>query len=61
LWDIFIINSVEQLQTLPKSQSEIDISPFLKTQKTSTDRVKAQKCDKMDGAEKLLSISQCPL
>jgi hypothetical protein len=27
------INSVEQLQTLPKTQSEIDISPFLKTQK----------------------------
>jgi hypothetical protein len=34
LWDVFIINSVEQLQTLPKTQSEIDISPFLKTQKT---------------------------
>ena len=33
LWDVFIINSVEQLQTLPKSRSEIDISPFLKTQK----------------------------
>jgi hypothetical protein len=32
LWYIFIINSVEQLQTLPKTQSEIDISPFLKTQ-----------------------------
>jgi hypothetical protein len=32
LWDVFIINSVEQLQTLPKTQSEIDISPFLKTQ-----------------------------
>ena len=31
LWDVFIINSVEQLQTLPKTQSEIDISPFLKT------------------------------
>ena len=30
LWDVFIINSVEQLQTLPKTQSEIDISPFLK-------------------------------
>ena len=28
LWDVFIINSVEQ----PKTQSEIDISPFLKTQ-----------------------------
>jgi hypothetical protein len=28
-----IVNSVEQLQTLPKTQSEIDISPFLKTQK----------------------------
>jgi hypothetical protein len=26
---------VEQLQTLPKTQSEIDISPFLKTQKPS--------------------------
>ena len=35
LWDVFIINSVEQLQTLPKIQSEIDISPFLKTQKPS--------------------------
>jgi hypothetical protein len=33
LWDDFIINSVGQLQTLPKTQSEIDISPFLKTQK----------------------------
>ena len=33
LWDVFIINSVKQLQTLPKTQSEIDISPFLKTQK----------------------------
>jgi len=32
LWDVFIINSVEQLQTLPKTQSEVDISPFLKTQ-----------------------------
>jgi len=32
LWGDFIINSVEQLQTLPKTQSEIDISPFLKTQ-----------------------------
>ena len=29
LWDVFIINSVEQLQTLPNTQSEIDISPFL--------------------------------
>ena len=29
------MNSVEQLQTLPKTQSEIDISPFLKTQKPS--------------------------
>ena len=36
LWDVFIINSVEQLQTLPKAQSEIDISPFLKTQKPSS-------------------------
>jgi hypothetical protein len=36
LWDIFIINSVEQLQTLPKTKSEIDISPFLKTQKPSS-------------------------
>ena len=35
LWDVFIINSVEQLQTLPKTQSEIDISLFLKTQKPS--------------------------
>ena len=35
LWDVFIINSVEQLQTLPKTQSEMDISPFLKTQKPS--------------------------
>jgi hypothetical protein len=35
LWDVFSINSVEQLQTLPKTQSEIDISPFLKTQKPS--------------------------
>ena len=32
LWDVFIINSVEQLQTLPKTQSEIDISLFLKTE-----------------------------
>jgi hypothetical protein len=32
---VFIINNVEQLQTLPKTQSEIDISPFLKTQKPS--------------------------
>ena len=29
LWDVFIINSVEQLQTLPKTQSEIDISPLV--------------------------------
>ena len=29
LWDVFIINSVEQLQTRPKTHSEIDISPFL--------------------------------
>ena len=37
LWDVLIINSVEQLQTLPKTQSEIDINPFLKTKKkTST-------------------------
>ena len=35
LWDVFVINIVEQLQTLPKTQSEIDISPFLKTQKPS--------------------------
>ena len=35
LWDVFIINSVEQLRTLPKTQSDIDISPFLKTQKPS--------------------------
>ena len=35
VWDVFIINSVEQLQTLPKTQSEIDINPFLKTQKPS--------------------------
>jgi hypothetical protein len=35
LCDVFIINSVEQLQTLPKTQSEIDISPFPKTQKPS--------------------------
>jgi hypothetical protein len=35
LWDVFIINSVEQLHTLPKTQSEIDISPFLKIQKPS--------------------------
>jgi hypothetical protein len=35
LWDVFIINSVKQLQTWPKTQSEIDISPFLKTQKPS--------------------------
>ena len=35
LCDVFIINSVEQLLTLPKTQSEIDISPFLKTQKPS--------------------------
>ena len=39
LWDDFIINSVEQLQTLPKTQSEIDISSFLKTQNTSSTRV----------------------
>jgi hypothetical protein len=38
LWDVFIINSVEQLQTLPNTQSEMDIiSPFLKTQKPSID------------------------
>jgi hypothetical protein len=36
LREVFIINSVEQLQTLPKTQSEIDISPFLKTQKPSS-------------------------
>jgi hypothetical protein len=36
LWDVYIINSVEQLQKLPKTQSEIDISPFLKTQKPSS-------------------------
>jgi hypothetical protein len=35
LLDVFIINSVEQLQTLPKTQSEIDIKPFLKTQTPS--------------------------
>ena len=35
LWDVFIINSVKKLQTWPKTQSEIDISPFLKTQKPS--------------------------
>ena len=35
LWDVFIINSVKQLQTWPNTQSEIDISPFLKTQKPS--------------------------
>jgi hypothetical protein len=29
------LSSVEQLQTLPKTQSEIDISPFLKTPKSS--------------------------
>jgi hypothetical protein len=29
------INSVEQHQTLPKTQPEIDISPFLKTQEPS--------------------------
>ena len=40
LWDVFIINSVEQLQTLPKTQSEIDISPFLKTQKPSSKKFK---------------------
>ena len=34
--DVFITNSVKQLQTLPKTQSEIDISPFLKTQKPSS-------------------------
>jgi hypothetical protein len=38
LWDVFIINSVEQLQTLAKTQSEIDISPFLKTEKKVEDR-----------------------
>ena len=36
LWDIFIIYSIEQLQTLPKTQSEIDIIPFLRTQKHSS-------------------------
>jgi hypothetical protein len=36
LWDVFIINSVKQLQTWPKTQSEINISPFLKTQKPSS-------------------------
>jgi hypothetical protein len=41
LWDVvFIINSVEQLQTLPKTQSEIDINPFLKTQKPSSTLVR---------------------
>jgi hypothetical protein len=39
LWDVFIINSVEQLQTLPKTQSEIDISPCLKTQKPSSTHI----------------------
>jgi hypothetical protein len=39
LWDVFIINGVEQLQTWPKTQSEIDISPFLKTQKPSSSLV----------------------
>ena len=34
LWDVFIINSVKQLQTWPKTQSEIDISPFCKNTKT---------------------------
>ena len=38
MWDVFIINSVEQLQTLAKTQSEIDISPFLKTEKKVEDR-----------------------
>jgi hypothetical protein len=35
LCDVFIINSIEQVQTSPKTQSEIDISPFLKTHKPS--------------------------
>ena len=36
LWDVFIINSVEQLHTLPKTQSEIDIyiKPISKNTKT---------------------------
>jgi hypothetical protein len=34
LWDVFIINSVEQLQTLPKTQSEIDNKPISKNTKT---------------------------
>ena len=35
LCDVFIINSVEQLQTLPKPQSEIDIyKPISKNTKT---------------------------
>ena len=32
LWDVFIINSVEKLQTLPKTESKIDIRPFLTTE-----------------------------
>ena len=36
LWDVFIINSVEPLQALSKTHSEIDINPFLKTQKPSS-------------------------
>jgi hypothetical protein len=39
LWDVFIINSVEQLQTLPKTQSEIDISPFLKRMRKYLNRL----------------------
>ena len=34
LWDVFIINSAEQLQTLPKTQSEIDNKPISKNTKT---------------------------
>ena len=52
MWDVFIINSVEQLQTLPKTQSEIDISPFLKTQKpSSTNRVEEGFCVFRNGIE----------
>ena len=35
MWDVFILNSAKQLQTWSKTQSEFDISLFLKTQRPS--------------------------
>ena len=58
LWDIFIINSVEQLQTLPKTQSEIDISPFLKTQKPSIAKTSGTYVSSKDKINKYLKSSK---